>query len=67
MIENLKVFCIGYIVTLWVIIFSVNSKSIQKWKQKLIAWNNISSAEISKFVNYVYSSFFSYFFFNVQR
>ena len=29
--------------------FSVNSKSIQNWKQKLIAWNDISSTEISKF------------------
>ena len=32
-------------------LFSVNSKSIQNWKQKLIIWNDISSAEISDLSN----------------
>ena len=30
---------------------SANSKSIQNWKQKLIIWNDVSSAKISKLLN----------------
>ena len=41
-VEELKVFCIIYIVTIWVINFSGNSKIIHNWKQKLIIWNEIS-------------------------
>ena len=51
MIEDLKAYCITYIVTLWVILFRANSKKIQNWKQKLIIRNEISSAEISKLLN----------------
>ena len=51
MIEDLNAFCIIYVNTLWVILFSANSKSIQNWKQKLIIWNDVSSAEISKLLN----------------
>ena len=51
MIEDLKAFSIIYIVTVWVIKFRANNKSIQNWKQKLIIWKDISSAEISKFLN----------------
>ena len=51
MTENLKAFCIIYIVTTWVILSSVNSKSTQNWKQKRIIWNYISSPEISKPLN----------------
>ena len=40
-----------YIDTLWVILVSAYSKSIQNWKQKLITWNDISSAVISKLLN----------------
>ena len=50
-IQDPKVFCIICIVTFWVILFSANSKSIQNWKQKLIIWNDVSYAEISKFLN----------------
>ena len=41
-------------------LFSAISKSIQNWKQKLMIWNDVSFAVISKFYNYcyVYSSFF---------
>ena len=49
--KDLKAFCIIYIVTLKVILFIANSKSIQNWKQKLIIWNDISSPEISKLLN----------------
>ena len=49
MMEDLKAFCIIYLVTLWVILFSANSKSIQNWKQNLIIWNDISSTVISMF------------------
>ena len=60
MIEDLKAFCIIYLVILWVMLFSANSKSIQNGKRKLIIWNDISSTENSKFLNcyYVHSSFF---------
>ena len=51
MTENLKAFCILYIVTTWLIPFIVNSKSTQNWKQKRIIWNYISSPEISKPLN----------------
>ena len=44
MIEDLKAFSIIYIVTIWVIKFRANNKSIQNWKQKLIIWKDISSA-----------------------
>ena len=46
MIEDLRAFCIIYIVALWVILFSANSKIIQNLKQKLIIWNYISSTKI---------------------
>ena len=49
MIEDLKAYCIIYIVTLWVILFRFNSKSIRKWKQKLIIWNNISLLKFQSF------------------
>ena len=45
MIEDLKAFCIMYIVTPWVILFNANSKSIQNLKQKLIICNDFSSAD----------------------
>ena len=51
MIVDLKAFCINYIPTPFVMLFSANSKSIQNWKQKLIIWNDISSPEISKLLN----------------
>ena len=51
MIKDLKAFCIIHIVILWLILLSANSKNIQNWKQKLIISNNISSIEISKFLN----------------
>ena len=51
MIEDLKAFCIIYIVLFWVILVSVNSKSIQHWKQELITWNEISSTDISNLFN----------------
>ena len=51
MIEDLKAFCTIYIVTFWVILFSANRKIIQNWKQKLIIWNVIFSAEISNLLN----------------
>ena len=51
MIEDLKTFCIIYIVTPRVILFSANSKSIHNWKQKLIIWNDNSSAEMSELLN----------------
>ena len=42
MVEELKVFCIIYIVTVRVIHFSGNSKIIHNWKQKLIIWTEMS-------------------------
>ena len=51
MIEDLKAFCIVYIVTPLVKHFSANSKSIQNWKQKLIIWNDISSRKLSRLLN----------------
>ena len=51
MIQNLKAFCIIYIFTPWVILFNASSKSIQNWKQKLIIWNDINSAEVSKLLD----------------
>ena len=41
MIEDLRAFCIIYIVTLWVILFNINSKSIQNWRQN--SWSEMIS------------------------
>ena len=57
MIDDLKAFCIIYIVTLWVTFFIPNSKSIQNWKQKLIIWNASSTNEVFKLLfTYIYLS-----------
>ena len=58
--EDPKAFCIIYLVTLWVILFSSNSKSIQNWKQNLIIWNDFSSTVISIFwtaIKYIHPIF----------
>ena len=49
MIEDLKAFCIIYLVTLGVILFIGNSKSIQIWNQKTLIWNDIFFTQISMF------------------
>ena len=57
--EDLNAFCIIYLVTLRVILFSVNSKSIENWKQKLLIWNYISSLKFQSFrlaVTYIHLS-----------
>ena len=74
-VEELKVFCIIYIVTIWVINFSGNSKIIHNWKQKLIIWNEIS-LPLKLFLNfkfwyfwiavYIHSSFFGLFVCTIQ-
>ena len=60
MIEDLKAFCIIYIVTISVKFFNGSSKSIQNWKQKLIIWNDISSAKISKLLNCFLRTFIAF-------
>ena len=60
MIEDLKAFCIIYVVTIPVIFFNGSSKSIQNWKQKLIIWNDISSAKIWKLLNCFLRTFIAF-------
>ena len=47
MTEDLKAFCIIFIATFWVLLFSANSKSIQNWKQKLFTCIHHSLASLS--------------------
>ena len=61
MIEDLKTFCIIYIVALWVIYFSTIGKSIQNWNQTLKIWDGISSVEILNFPEFWILIFLNYF------